>query len=260
MEEKTEFPSLGDIVVVKITKVLPYGVFAELLEYNSLKGFVHVSQVASRWAKNIRNFAKENQIRAAQVLSINRERNQIDLSLIKVSEGVQRAKIDGWKQYKRAQKLVEMIALEKKIPFEKAWNEISEPLLQEFDSVTEAFQQISLLGQVPESIPAAWRKPLLEMIKKSIVVPQRSLKGSIFLTSSASNGVELIKNALAEAKKVASKNASAEVHYSGSGKYMVKVVSHDYKIAEKALKEFAESAIKSIDSSGGTGKFEKIEE
>ena len=82
-----KLPVIGEIVVVKVLRVLDYGAFVELLEYGNAKGFVHVSQIASRWVKNIRNFVKENQVRAAQVLSIDQSKGQIDLSLTKVSPG-----------------------------------------------------------------------------------------------------------------------------------------------------------------------------
>ncbi|RLG70219.1 MAG: translation initiation factor IF-2 subunit alpha, partial [Candidatus Iainarchaeum archaeon] len=79
-----EYPEIGEIVVVKVKKILSYGVFVELLEYDGLTGFVHISEVASSWVKNIRNFVKENQIRAAKVLKVIPEKEQVDLSFEKV--------------------------------------------------------------------------------------------------------------------------------------------------------------------------------
>src|SRR3989338_103759 len=105
-----EMPNHGEVVVCKITKVLDYGVFAELLEYGNAKGFVHISQVSSGWIKNIRNFVKEGQVRAAQVMLVNRERGQIDLSFTKVSEQAQKARLEEWKQLTRSRKLIEVLA------------------------------------------------------------------------------------------------------------------------------------------------------
>jgi len=103
-------PEPGEIIIGRIFKVLDYGVFMELLEYEGLQGFVHISNVSSSWIKNIRNFVKEGQIRAGKVINIDRSKRQVDISLTKVSANAQREKIEEYKQGKRSQKLVELLA------------------------------------------------------------------------------------------------------------------------------------------------------
>ncbi|PJA19211.1 MAG: translation initiation factor IF-2 subunit alpha, partial [Candidatus Diapherotrites archaeon CG_4_10_14_0_2_um_filter_31_5] len=138
---ENELPEVNEIVVVRVIKVLNYGVFVELLEYGNEKGFIHISQVASGWIKNIRNHVKENQIRSAQVLALDRSKNQIDLSLTKVSSGVQRRKIEDYNRLFRAKKLIEVLAKNKKMSFDEVWENTAEPLLDEFDSLAEAFNE-----------------------------------------------------------------------------------------------------------------------
>lgn len=248
-----ELPLIGEIVVVKVTKVLGYGVFVELLEYDDLKGFIHISQVASRWVKNIRNYVKENQIRAAAVLSIKAEREQIDLSLNKVSAGAQRKKIEEWKQFKREQKLIEVLASENKKSFDDTWNEVAEPLIEENKSLMKSFQEISLSKEISPSVPKKWHKSLLKLIEKNVVVPEKVVKSVLQLTSTASDGVEIIKKTLNEIEKQGSNEARIDLYYLGSGKYMVKVISYDYKLGEKTLKEAIEKGIKFIELNQGEG-------
>ena len=69
-----EYPDRNELVVVKVTQILDYGVFAELLEYGNAKGFIHISNVSSSWVKNIRNVVKSNQVRVAKVLNIDVEK------------------------------------------------------------------------------------------------------------------------------------------------------------------------------------------
>ena len=89
-----DFPEQGEIVIGRISKVLGYGVFLDLLDYEGLQGFVHISNVSSSWVKNIRNFVKEGQIRAGKVVSVDSSKNQVDVSFTKVSANIQRAKIE----------------------------------------------------------------------------------------------------------------------------------------------------------------------
>jgi len=249
-----EVPEQGEIVVVKISKVLNYGVFVELLEYEGVTGFVHISEIVSTWIKNIRNFVKENQIRAAKVLKVDTYKNQIDLSLVKVSAGLQRTKIEEWKQLKRTQKLIEVMAKEQKKDFETAWREVAEPLIEEYDSLYKGLQEIAIKGEKAASmIPKAWLAPLLEIVEKNIEIPVKTLRGTITLKSNAVNGVELIKKSLSEAQKEAKK---AEITYKGSGSFYVKVQAPDYKTAEKNLRKVLEKAVHSIESMKGKGSYE----
>jgi len=253
-----DLPEVNEVVVVRVLKVLNYGAFAELLEYEDQKGFVHISQVTSGWIKNIRNFVKENQIRAAQVLSIDRSKNQIDLSLNKVSSGVQRRKIEDYNRLIRAKKLIEVLAKNKKLSFDEAWENTAEPLLEEFDSLSEALNEIASTGKVPLVIKSPWNKELLELVEKNIVIPVKTVKGILELTCFQPDGIEVIKKALLKTEKEAGKDS--EIIYLGSGKYQIKVISADYKSAEKKLKDSVDQVIAIVSKSNGKGEFKRIEE
>ena len=254
-----EMPEPGEIVVVKVTKVLNYGVFVDLLEYEGSTGFVHISQVASSWIKNIRNFVKENQIRAAKVLRLDPHKQQIDLSLEKVPPRTQRRKIEEWKQLKRCQKLIELMAKEQKKPFDQAWQEVAEPLLENYDSLYEAFEAIAMDGEkAATNIPKPWLKPLLSMVEKNVSVPRKTMKGLIELHSLESDGVEVIKKALAQAKKEV-KGQEIGLTYEGSNRFQVKVTATDYKSAEKALNGFGQTAVSLMEKAKGKGQFKLLE-
>ena len=256
---QSEFPQNGEVVVCKITKILDYGVFAELLEYEGLNGFVHISQVASSWVKNIRTFVKENQIRAAQVMHIDFEKGQIDLSLTKVSAGTQRAKIDAWKSLKRNQKLLEIFAIEKKSTFEIVWKEIAEPLLQNFDSLQEAFTEIAAKGEsAAKAVPEKWKQPLVELLQKNIEIPKRTVRGVLTVSCEKPNGAEAIKNSLIKARD-SQKSSKIELNYTGSGKWDLRATSNDFKSAEKALNAVAESIESLLKSESGKASFQKTE-
>lgn len=261
MPSEKKLPVIGEIVVVKINRVLDYGAFAELLEFDNAKGFVHVSQIASRWVKNIRNFVKENQIRAALVLNIERDKDQIDLSLTKVSQGDQRVKIEEWKQGKRCQKLLEILAQQNKKSVEQIWNEIANPLIQEFGSLYAGFQEIAINKEY--AIPFIDKKfvpTLVELVEKNIEIPKKTLRGTLELESLASNGVEIVKNALIDARKAVPRNAKLEIIYSGSGRYAIKATSFDFKLADKALQSYVEKATALMQAAHGKARFEKVEQ
>lgn len=250
-------PSLGELVVCRITKVLDYGVFVELLEYPGVTGFVHISQVASSWIKNIRNFVKENQYRVAQVQNIDTGKNQLDLSFTKVGPSVERQRMEQWKQAKRNQKILERLAKENKWQLKSVQEQIAKPLVEKYSSLQEAFQAIFSEGEKSLGlIEEQYRKPLLEILKKNIEVQKKTVRGVLALSSIKPAGVQDIKKALLDAR-ASTKDAEIEIYYSGSGKYMVRVSSESYKVAERVLKFVSSHAIKEIESLGGKGEFEK---
>jgi len=253
-----QMPEGNEIVVCRVVKILDYGVFAELPEYDNQQGFIHRSQIATSWVKNIRNFVKENQIRAAKVLRIDHSKRQIDLSFNKVSSGAQRRRIEEWKQSKRTQKLIETLAKQQKVDSDIAWREIAEPLLDNYDTLYEAFQAILLHGEsAAKGVDKKWLKPLKEMVEKNMEIPVKEVKGVISLSTTASDGIESIKDSL-DAALNSTKDAEIDIYYAGSGKYMVHVKSFDYKVAERVIKGVSDTAIEAMKSSGGKGEFSRL--
>lgn len=244
-------PKAGSIVVCKTTQILNYGVFVELLDYGNVKGFVHISQVASSWIKNIRNFVKENQLRAAYVLSINMEKGQIDLSFTKLSQMEEQAFLQEWRMEQKNKRLIEMLAQQNKKSFEIVWSEIAEPLAKQYGSVFAGFQSIALNGEkAVVGINPALVPSLVELVKKNIDIPRKTINGTISINSLKPNGVEIIQDSLLNAVS-GSKDAKIEIFYTGGGKYSIKAVSHTFKICEKAIVETVsriEKALKSADS------------
>jgi translation initiation factor 2 subunit 1 len=257
MVEEHELPEPGEIVVCKVKQVLNYGAFAELVEYGNEKGFVHVSQVSTRWVKNIRNHVKEGQIRAAKVLSINRDRHQIDLSFTKVSSNAQRARIEEWKQLKRCRKMLENLAKEQKREEDEVWEKVAKPLLDNYETLAEAFLEIVVKGeQAAKGVDKALMQPLLELVKKNVSVPEKTLQGAISIKLLKPDAIDSIKQALEKAGKAAK---NTELFYKGGGKYALKVMAPDFKQAEKSLDKVVETLEKEIKAAGGEASFERSE-
>ena len=254
-----QIPEPTEIVVCKVVKILDYGAFVELLEYPGGQGFVHISQVASSWVKNIRNFVKENQVRVAQVVNIDYKKEQIDLSFNKVNPTTQRLKIEEYKQTKRSQKLLELVAREKKVPLEEVLAAIEKPLLEKYDSLYEAFQAMLVEGDAAATgVDKKWLPALMEVVEKNIETPIRTVKGVLTVSSPRPEGALEIKNALVQAKN-AKREAGVGMLYLGSGKWMVKVSSTDYKQAERVLREVAGDVSTLMAKAKGEAAFEKME-
>lgn len=241
-----KYPEPEEFVIIKVSKVLPYGAFAVLVEYPELTGFIHISQVASSWVKNIRNHVKEKQIRVAQVLSVDPSKKQAELSLTKVSQVQQKQKLEEWKQNKRAVKLLEFLAKQQKTGFKKIWKEVGIPLEKKYGSIMDAFRLIVLNNEnVSNTIPVKWVKPLEKLVKENIKVKSKKVKGEMTISSNTGNGVKTIKNVLQKALETKGRNI--KIWYNGGGKYEIESRAQTYKTAEKQMLEavsFIETELK----------------
>lgn len=233
------YPDRGEHVICKVDKIMPYGVNVSFEEYEGIIGFVPLSQVAPRWIKNIRNFVKQGQIKVGKVLYINTEKQQVDISFAVVSDTQERQKLNEWRQTKRVQQLIALLAKEIKKDPDTVWDSIVNPILEKYDSVYAAFKDIAIYGEdhIPE-IAKDLRNPLYEIIKNNIVIHEKEINEEIKLTTNDPNGIEKLKTVFANIPK--EKDLNAIITYIGNGKYLIKLKAIDYKKIEKQLTKINE--------------------
>src|SRR3972149_2702360 len=79
--EIQELPEVGEIVIATVSKVSDHGAYVTLDEYNNIQGFLHVSEIAPGWVRNISRYVKEGEKKVLLVKKVRSERSEIDLSL-----------------------------------------------------------------------------------------------------------------------------------------------------------------------------------
>ncbi len=255
-------PKAGDYVIVKISHIVPYGAFCELVEYPGYRGFIHISEVSTAWVKNIRQHVKEGQMRVAKVLRVSHDKKMCDLSLKRVSGAIERRKMEEVRRRKRAKGL--MAVLEKQVG-EKVPEGLEKELAEHFGDVLRAFEEAALRGEdaladVP--IPEKWKRAIVSVAKKYIEIPRKTVRARLEIVVPGPNGVDVIKNTLMSARKLAEKEAhtDANIYTQGAPTYIVEITSHDYKTANRVLKDVCEYVVDAIRRAGGEASFEVVEE
>ena len=85
----------GDVVVGRITKVVTFGAFAEIL--SGVEGLIHISELADHHVENPRDVVNQGDEVNVKVIEIDAERRRLSLSLKRVEAGetVKRIEMDG---------------------------------------------------------------------------------------------------------------------------------------------------------------------
>ncbi|MCE5214634.1 MAG: translation initiation factor IF-2 subunit alpha [Methanobacterium sp.] len=250
---RKEWPDEGDLVVATVHKVLNYGAFANLEEYPQKEAFIHISEVSSGWVKNIRDYVRENQKIVAKVLRVNPRKGHVDVSLKRIREDQRTRKIQQWKIEQKAEKLLEFSAKSIGKNIDTAYEEVGYYLMDEFGDLYGAFETAAEEGVeslIDRDVSKQWAEAITEVARKNISPPEVHITGYVDLKSYASNGVEVIKDALLAINK-----DDISIQCVGAPRYRLTVKSSDYIEAENMLKEAAQIAIDEVAAAGGEGEF-----
>ena len=254
--KKHGFPEEGELVLCTVTAIHYHSVFVVLDEYQKT-GLIHISEIAPGRIRNIRDYVAENKKIVCLVLSVNKEKGHIDLSLRRVNEGQKRAKINEIKQEQIAEKIIEILAKQIKIEPDRIYNEISEKALKKFGSLYLCFEEEVKRGNVISSfgLNEKTASVLAEMIRQRIKEQVVKISGELKLSSYKPNGVDIIKSILIKIREIDSK--SVILSYLGGGRYHLEIYSDDYKKAERLLNKLIDYTKTEIEKKDSIMEFQR---
>jgi len=228
-------PDLDEYVIATVRKIMPYGAFCSLDEYGDIETFLHVSEVSSGWIRNIREHVKEGQRIVAKVVRIDSQKNQIDVSLKRVTEADRKRKLLSFTNEQRATKLLEHCAKKMKVSAQQAVLEAGNALVAEYGDLYSAFESISN-GQHPASkIKPEWLAVITEVAKQEIKPKVASQRYVLKVESYDGNGVSIVRKVLSEVEASAPEGVKVSIHYVGAPNYYVDAAAKDYKTLDKWL-------------------------
>jgi len=260
VRRQSEWPSIDEIVMCTVKKVFPQGAFATLDEYKDKEGMIHISEVASGWIKNIRNYVRENQKVVCRVLHVDPERKHVDLSIRRIKDSERRWKAQRIKLEQRAEKLLEIAANKLGKNLDQAYEEVGFALQDKFGDIYSAFESAAKSKEsIADAVDERWAEVLSEVAASTVQPPSYKVTGYLRLSCTLPNGVEIIKSAMINARNsLRGESTNVEFYYVGSPRYRIEVVAQSYKAAESAIQRAAETAIEAVTRSSGKGEFQRV--
>jgi translation initiation factor 2 subunit 1 len=248
------YPKTRELVMATVKKVVPYGAFCSLDEYNDIEAFIHVSEIAPRWIKNVHEHVKEGQKIIGRVVRVIPEKNQVDLSIKRVTDADRVWKRETYRKSKRVKNLLEIAAKKLNKERKEFIGEIESILEKKYNTSYEGLENLSYntedarkkLKDISKDVLDVLEKIAKENIKKQKVEINRN----IILECFDSDGVEKIIKSFSS-YKTKTKDVDVSIKYVGAPIYKINISAWDYKAGEK---EF-DSIIKSIEKTMKKSKY-----
>jgi len=205
---------------------------------------IHISEVASKWVRDIRKFVKLNKTYVAKVIRVDERSGFIGLSLKRVARIEKTKKLQEYKQEQRAEKMLELVAKKAKISLDEAYEKIGFELQDRFGGMYKAFL---LAYESPEplirkGIEEKWAKLIHEIAKDSIQKRKVKIKAELNLTFYAGDGIERIKEFLLNLKN----KYKLDVKYISAPRYIIEIETEDPKNTQKQLEKILTNEVSKV--------------
>jgi translation initiation factor 2 subunit 1 len=242
IKPRKPLPDVGELVVGTINEVYDFGAYLSIDEYGGIRAFLPWSEVATRMVRNIRQVLKEGQKVVVKVIRVYKARNQVDVSLKRVTDAERKRKMMWWKRLLKASSIVRMVAERIGKSEDEAFREVIWRLDDYYGDPLTGLERAVIYGEKAlrdARVPEEWIKPLLEEARARIEIKYVKISGIFTLTSMAGDGVKRIRSVLEAVRSAVEKYGGDQVKvriYSvGSPRYRIDLQSHEYKIIERVL-------------------------
>jgi translation initiation factor 2 subunit 1 len=257
--EVQRLPDEGEIVIATVREVTGHGAYVTLDEYNGMTGFLHISEIATGWIRNIERYVRPKQKAVLKVIRVNKTRGEVDTSLKQVSGEERKSKLIEVKKNEKATAFMDFIKAKLKLT-DAQIADIEEKILQKYDYVYDAFEAVARKG--PDAIQnidvAPEIRTAIEDESNKIQIPQVEVRGVMEISSKEPDGIETIKTTLASAES-GKGAAKTSVTYVGAPRYRIVVTAENFKVAEKSMNNAVEKIRSAIEKRHGTFSFAREE-
>jgi translation initiation factor 2 subunit 1 len=258
-EHKSEWPERGDLVIATIEKVMEYGAYAKLEEYNR-QGLLHISEITSGRVRRIRDYVREKQKMVLKVIRVNVEKGQINLSLRRVTKRERIEKNKSWKKNRKGEALLNEVAEKVGFPIHEVYQKAGVILEEEY-GLYEGFEKVAKEGievLTKIGISEDLAKVIAQVAEERIKIKMVKVRGVLEVRCMKPNGVKCIQDAFIGARKSHQvKDAKIEFYVIAAPRYSVEVSADNWKRAEELFEKVCEKVVANITKAGGQGSFKR---
>ena len=270
VKNKENFPREGAFIMGRVVDIQDQYIYVDLPDYEGLtsekiaRGMIHISEISSRWVKNIRSIVRIGQRLVLRVLKVVPDKGQIDLSLRRVNSAQKELIAKEHKYANKFENLLQFLTETEGIDLtlDQAYELLGWPIKDQFDLYQETLEALKEEGQEIldefDNISDNIKKAFLKIIEENVEVSTVNIKGKIKLTNRSGDGITKIKETLTNIMKVVPKpkaTRNINLSYLGAPFYRIDITSKDYLDAEGILSDAIEVLENSVQDSDSSYEF-----
>ena len=240
-------PEEGDFVVIEITDVDKNSAYADLEEYNDVKGLIHISEASRSWVQDLTKELSEGEKTVAQVVDTE---DTIGLSLKRVNDKQKRDTMQRWRKEQKASDFVE--DLEEKIDIDNIYEEVVFPLQKELGSSFQGFEiSIAEEERLKEFLDDEVVEAIQEVARENIDLKQEKFEGEIEVEFYQGDGLERVKKAFNEPGE------GVEVKCISAPNYSIEAWGRTQELAKKRMDDAVDKIRSEVEDLDGNFEFYK---
>ena len=240
-------PEEGDFVVIEITDVDKNSAYADLEEYNDVKGLIHISEASRSWVQDLTKELSEGEKTVAQVVDTE---DTIGLSLKRVNDKQKRDTMQRWRKEQKASDFVE--DLEEKIDIDNIYEDVVYPLQKELGSSFQGFEiSIAEEERLKEFLDDEVVDAIQEVARENIDLKQEKFEGEIEVEFYQGDGLERVKKAFNEPGE------GVEVKCISAPNYSIEAWGRTQELAKKRMDDAVEKIRSEVEELDGSFEFSK---
>lgn len=226
-------PKYGELVICTAKRISPFAVWVELDEYENVTGIIHVSEVAGKIVRDIREHVKLNKKYIAKVIAVERGKRFVRLSLKRVSKYEKREKTNEYRIERRMYSIIRQAT--KELGIEKELDREVEQILKKFGNLAKFFEVVK--EEVPRGLNEELMLRVRDVIEKSRKEKIYRIRAELTVRSDAPDGVEQIRKILLSLEK----ESGGRIKYISAPKYLLEIVTQNPKEESRKLEGLLET-------------------
>jgi translation initiation factor 2 subunit 1 len=270
VKNKENLPREGAFIMGRVVDIQDQYIYVDLPDYEGLpseetaRGMIHISEISSRWVKNIRSIVRIGQRLVLRVIKVVPDKGQIDLSLRRVNSAQKDLIAKEHKYANKFENLLQFLTETEGIDLtlDQAYELLGWPIKDQFDLYQETLEALKEEGQEIldefDNISDDIKKAFLKIIEENVEVSTVNIKGKIKLVNKSGDGITKIKETLNKVMNVVAKPKATRhinLSYLGAPFYRIDITSKDYLDAEGILSEAIEVLENSTQDSESSYEF-----
>ena len=270
VKNRDPFPKEGAFIMARVVDIQNQYIYVDLPDYDGIpseetaRGMIHISEVSSRWVRNIRSLVRVGQRLVLRVVKVVPDKGQIDLSLRRVNSAQKDLIAKEHKYANKFENLLQFLTETEGIDLtlDQSYELIGWPIKEQFDFYQEAIEALKeegddILSDLKD-IPDHIKESFMKIINENVEISTVNIIGKIKLIYRSGDGINKIKETLNEVSSVIDKpvdTRNISLSYLGAPYYRLEIVSKDYLDAESILSDALEVLESSTQNTDGSFEF-----